>query len=135
MNDDQQHIEAACCELPVNDEPARAFEALHGIKWTNTAFGVRACWTDAWRLAQAAQREACAAAKVDERHAWHPWPDQQPSANGYYLVLVQPLKELPYIEVRAWEDGGWWMNSNPYGRSGARPLAWRPMPPLPEWAQ
>ena len=50
-------------------------------------------------------------------------------------MLVQPLKELPHIEIRAWEDGaGWWMNSNPYGQSGARPLAWRPLPPMPEWA-
>ena len=32
----------------LTDVLERAFETLHGIKWDETAFSVRACWTDAW---------------------------------------------------------------------------------------
>lgn len=139
MNDNPQYIEAACCELRVNDEPARAFEKLHGIEWTNTEFGVRACWTDAWRLAQATQREACSAAKGDERNAWHPWPDQKPTAAGDYLVLLQAPDTLLYIDIGVWESGidgsAWLLNSDPNDLLDAWPIAWRPLPPLPEWAQ
>jgi len=36
-----------------------AFEKLHGIKWDDTKPSVRACWTDAWRLATVAAQNAC----------------------------------------------------------------------------
>ena len=45
----------------------RAFESLHGIKWDDAAFSVRACWTDAWLTATAAERKA-AELRSKKRH-------------------------------------------------------------------
>ena len=53
-----------------------AFETLHGIKWDDAAFSVRACWTDAWLTATAEERKAaelrCAKTPVllDGHHAY-----------------------------------------------------------------
>lgn len=44
----------------LNELLEREFEKLHGVKWADTAFSVRACWTDAWLTATAVEREACA---------------------------------------------------------------------------
>ena len=74
----------------------------------------------------------------DERQAWRRWPDQKPTAAGDYLVLLQAPDTLLYIDIGVWDSGpagsAWLLNSDPYGLSDAWPLAWRPLPPLPEWA-
>ena len=75
----------------------------------------------------------------DERQAWQRWPDQKPTAAGDYLVLLQAPDTLLYIDIGVWDSGpagsAWLLNSDPYGLSDAWPLAWRPLPPLPEWTQ
>lgn len=50
----------------------REFEKLHGIKWADAAFSVRACWTDAWLTATAREREACAEVCDDADKGTHP---------------------------------------------------------------
>lgn len=49
----------------LNELLEREFEKLHGIKWTDAAFSVRACWTDAWLTATKAEREKAMAAILD----------------------------------------------------------------------
>lgn len=55
-----------------NELLERGFEKLHGIKWADTTFSVRACWTDAWLTATAHEREACAKVCDDADKSTHP---------------------------------------------------------------
>lgn len=77
---------------------------------------------------------ACGAL-VDERQAWHRWPQDEPAAAGGYLVLLALPDGRVYAEFAEWQpsDVNWWVDSGAPTGSDAWPLAWRHLPPLPEW--
>ena len=79
---------------------------------------------------------ACGAL-VDERQAWHPWPSQQPQADGGYLLALQDADTTVYVDIATWEAAAqrWNLYGDPFGVQDAWPIAWRPLPPLPEWVQ
>ena len=88
----------------------------------------------------------CAAcgARVDESQSWQRWPDRKPWAPGHYLVLMSlSTVEHPFCGPAGVQSIGFWqptsqcwlVPSDVNGIHDARPLAWRPLPPLPEWAQ
>lgn len=74
---------------------------------------------------------ACGAL-VDERQAWRAWPHHKPAAAGEYLVLMMAPNTAVYRDIGRWEAATWTMD-DPYGYSDAWPIAWRHLPPLPEW--
>lgn len=75
---------------------------------------------------------ACGAL-VDERQAWQRWPQDVPGARGTYLVLLALPDGQAYHEFADWRpaEAGWRIDSGLGG--DAWPLAWRHLPPLPEW--
>ena len=83
---------------------------------------------------------ACGAL-VDERQAWHRWPHRMPDASGDYIVLLQAPDTRAYQEIAQWrsEDAGWRLDEGGFtrchGAGDPWPLAWRHLPPLPEWTQ
>ncbi len=80
---------------------------------------------------------ACGAL-VDERQAWHPWPSQQPQASGEFLLALQDADTTTvYLEAATWEAAAnrWTLYGDPFGVQDAWPIAWRHLPPLPEWVQ
>ena len=76
---------------------------------------------------------ACGAL-VDEGQAWHRWPHHVPPADGEYLVLVQLPDTRIYQDFAQWQDEHFTWRLTDDGHS-AWPLAWRHVPPLPEWVQ
>ena len=87
---------------------------------------------------------ACGAL-VDERQASHRWPQDVPAADGDYLVLVQEEGGRYRYACAHWFAGragmaepGYraftgWLLPGPHGAKDITPLAWRHLPPLPEW--
>ena len=82
--------------------------------------------------------------RVDEGRAWQRWPDQKPWTPGHYLVLMSTATAAPpFCGAGAVQAIGFWQPTSQCwlvpgdvnGIQGARPLAWRPLPRLPEWAE
>ena len=78
---------------------------------------------------------ACGA-PLDERQAWHRWPHHMPPAGGEYVVLLQLPDTRVILDFAQWEPGiGAWQPRDDRDTSDPWPIAWRPLPPLPEWVQ
>lgn len=79
---------------------------------------------------------ACGAL-VDERQAWRRWPQHTPEAGGEYLVLLQAPDTMVYQGIATWKsaDATWRQKDEwfVYGEIDVWPIAWRHLPPLPEW--
>ena len=78
---------------------------------------------------------ACGAL-VDESQAWHLWPDHVPAAPGEYILLLQAPDIRVYEEFALWEPqfGAWQLRGDGH-TCDPWPIAWRHVPPLPEWVQ
>lgn len=77
-------------------------------------------------------------ALVDERQAWHRFPAHAPECSGDYLVVLQPMPHEPvYIDIARWDgaDRSWSLIVDLFGVDACPPLAYRHLPPLPEWTQ
>lgn len=78
---------------------------------------------------------ACGAL-VDERQAWHRWPHHMPPAGGEYIVVLQTPDTRVHQEFALWEpDDGAWLLLEDGVDCDPWPIAWRHLPPLPEWVQ
>ena len=77
------------------------------------------------------------AALVDEGQAWHRWPDHAPAAPGEYIILLQAHDTRVYQEFALWEgaETGWQLSVDLMALEDPWPIAWRHVPPLPEWVQ
>ena len=77
---------------------------------------------------------ACGAL-VDERQAWHRWPHRMPDCGGDYLVMLPLPDTTVYVEIAIFDglQQVWSIPGDPFADDGCVPLAWRPLPPLPEW--
>ncbi len=77
---------------------------------------------------------ACGAL-VDERQAWHRWPHRMPDCGGDYLILMALPDTTVYIDIARWDsaDQTWSLFGDLFGLDECVPLAWRHLPPLPEW--
>ena len=79
---------------------------------------------------------ACGAL-VDERQAWHRGPHHAPDCGGDYLILLQLPDTTVYIDIGRWDSAQktWSLFGDLFGTDDCVPLAWRHLPPLPEWVQ
>ena len=78
---------------------------------------------------------ACGAL-VDERQAWHRWPHHVPPADGDYLVMMQAPDTMVYQSLAYWRREYFvWRLYSDWNAADPWPIAWRHVPPLPEWVQ
>ena len=78
----------------LNDGLEIEFERLHGIKWVDAKFSVRACWTDAWLTATAKEREACANVCEEEICACC-WNDDAQGAAEHLASTIRERSNVP----------------------------------------
>lgn len=76
-------------------------------------------------------------ALVDERQAWHRGWQHTPDASGDYLILLQLPDTTAYTDIGRWDGAGrsWSLIGDLFGLDECVPLAWRHLPPLPEWVE
>ena len=77
-------------------------------------------------------------ALVDERQAWHSWPDSPPDGPGGYLILLQEQDTTVHVDIAQYQPRDahpWSLYGDLFGAHDTHPIAWRHLPPLPEWVQ
>ncbi len=77
---------------------------------------------------------ACGAL-VDECQAWRPWPQRVPDAGGDFMILLPLLGVEVCLYIARWDPARarWTFHDDMFGVEECEPLAWRHLPPLPEW--